>query len=78
MGGTYAGAVDRRDTILRLAVPDSAPVATVTLNGEALPRFENEEELDRAEQGWTAAGPYWIVIRLGIQGVSEEKVISIR
>jgi alpha-glucosidase (family GH31 glycosyl hydrolase) len=71
--GTYAGALDRREIIVRLAVPAAAGISAVSWNGEDLPRVDNAQD---APQGWAADGLYWIVIRLGEQDVTVEHTLT--
>ncbi|HVP13675.1 MAG TPA: DUF5110 domain-containing protein, partial [Phycisphaerae bacterium] len=75
--GTYAGAPDRRDNVIKLvasASPAGPAVRGVLLNGSPLPRMVNLDSFEAIDRGWYAAGNGLIVAKSGEMEVGKEKV----
>ena len=75
--GTFAGAVQERDTIVRLSVDQAEKPAEITLNGIALVKAANVEEWGTLGSGWYQAGDNLINIKTGVMGVNESKELIV-
>ncbi len=71
-GGTYAGAPERRDNVVRLFT-DGLVAGSVALNGAVLPEYGSAAELAAADSGWYDAGNGQVVARSGSMAVSAAK-----
>lgn len=72
--GTYAGAPDSRDNVVRLVVANEAQITQVSLNGAALVKYNSQTEWEAAESGWYYAGNNLVVAKSGKLPVGEQKV----
>lgn len=73
--GTYVGAESSRDTVVELIVEDTQ-ASTVTLNGQPLNRYANQEAFEAADTGWYNAGGNLIVAKTGHHDVTADKVFE--
>jgi hypothetical protein len=74
--GTFAGALARRDNVVKLVVRDGVSVARVTLNGTLLDRYDTQAAFDAAPSGWYDAGNYLVVAKSGEMDVSADKAFG--
>ena len=75
--GTFDGAAQERDTIVRLSVDRAEKPAEITLNGIALVKAANVEEWGTLGSGWYQAGDNLIHIKTGVMGVNESKELIV-
>ena len=73
--GSYDGAPDERDNVVKLQV-NGLMAGKVLLNNEELPEFETQAELDGAPSGWFNAGGGLIIARSGVLPVSLAKTFQ--
>jgi alpha-glucosidase len=74
--GSYTGAVNSRNNIVRLVVEDAEGTG-VSLNGKALPKRGSTAEFNKAVKGWLNAGHNLILVKTGVTPVGSRKVFTI-
>jgi alpha-glucosidase (family GH31 glycosyl hydrolase) len=72
--GDYPGGPAQRNTELRV-VTDRRSVASVTVNGQALPQLASDASVRQAGRGFCDHGDGTILVRTGVFGVAESKTV---
>ena len=73
--GSYNGARDRRNNIVKLFV-DGAKARRVTLDGISLAEFTSETEFNSSTSGWYNGGDNLILAKSGVKEVDADKEFS--
>ncbi|OGO15863.1 MAG: hypothetical protein A2Z14_10735, partial [Chloroflexi bacterium RBG_16_48_8] len=71
--GTYGGASDRRDNVIKLYANLHGAPEGVTLNGTTLTRYDRREAWEEAESGWMVGEDQAVLAKTGEMDVSEAK-----
>lgn len=74
--GTYDGAADRRDNVVRLSVRDLKAVAGVSLNGARLEPCGLSESVEGCSRGWYLDGSGQVVARSGPEDAAVGKTFA--
>ena len=75
--GSYTGAPDKRDNVIRLVIDSPERVTNVTLNGAALTQYPSLAALYAAPSGWFNAGNNMIIARSGYLPVTSAKTFRV-
>ena len=76
--GMYSDAPTDRTNVVMLVIPDAGQISQVTLNGEDLPKLDNQSAWENTASGWYLAGENLIVAKSERMPVTSEKVFEFR
>jgi alpha-glucosidase len=74
--GDFHGAVSERQNVIELFPGREAKVRTVTLNGEALERLDDEADFAEAESGWVIAADGSVRVKTGVFTIGVAKQLD--